>query len=704
MLRLPAPTLRCAFLHLAAVSALGIAQPLLDLLGKNPAFFAAHGAGRWEVIGFAAMLSAGPALVLTAVEGLAGLASTVLRRALHLCFMAALTALFALQIVRRIDGLEPALVFALALVAALGLTAAYALRPGVRSAASVLGVAPVLFLATFVFASPTSKLVLGQTGAASSLKGSFRPPIVVVSFDAFPSLGLMRADGSVDAARFPNLAALASEGRWYPNASSVHENTVFAVPAIIDGRQPRKGAQPIVQDHPNNLFAWLGRAYDMNVAEEATSLCPPGLCSATNRKSFGARLSQLADDTLVVYQYLSLPEAYRKDLPQITDTWAGFRGRGAEVPATTRKPGAGSVISRLRSGRVGRWRNAVAQIGAPGPRPQLNFIHAFFPHEPRQYLPSGQEYQAGASPDSSLEGPPSYHNSFLTQQAWQRALLQAQFADRLVGELIGRLKRVGAYEDALIVITADHGESFAVSPRPAPPFTAGKLGFRRAVTRANAADVAAVPLFIKYPTGRGPRGTDRRFVRTTDVLPTIAQTLGVRLPFKVDGRSLLDPSYRGQRSIVMGRTFGPPLEMSVAAWRQQRQSAIARRDGLFARHGLFGLGPRPDLLGVRPGTVPAGRSTATFLEPSRFRDVDPAAAFSPSYVAGDIAGAKAGDRDLALAVNGEIVATARSFPDLGPNGLNWAMLFPHAKLRSGRNEVELLEIDGPRLTRLSAAP
>src|SRR5258707_15315530 len=120
----------------------------------------------------------------------------------------------------------------------------------------------------------------------------------------------------------------------------------------------------------------------MNVPEEATSLCPPGLCRATNRKSFGARLSQLTDDTLVVYQYLALPASYRKELPQITDTWAGFRGRGAEVPTATRKPDAGAVISRLRSGRVGRWRNAVAQIAAPGLRPQLNFIHAFLPHEP----------------------------------------------------------------------------------------------------------------------------------------------------------------------------------------------------------------------------------------------------------------------------------------------------------------------------------
>jgi hypothetical protein len=698
-----------AFVHLAALASLAIAQPLLDLLGRYPAFFAAHDSTRWEIVGFALVLVLAPPLVLIALEALAGLVSAPARGVAHLVFVAGLAAIVALQVVRRAESLPTWLVFALALLPGVAAAAIYARVDGVRSFASVLGAAPVLFLALFLFGSSTSKLVTGGTAKAFSLETSFRPPIVLIVFDAWPSNSFMTGDMRVDAKRFPNLARLARDGVWYRNASTVHENTVFSVPSILDGRIPSKGTEPIVQDHPNNLFTLLGKTYDMNVAEEATSLCPPGLCHETNAKSFGSRMRQLAEDVSVVYEYLALPVSYRKSLPQITDTWAGFRERGAETkPQGTKRRGAAFVLRHLRSGRIGRWRRALGRIQAGGNRPQLNFVHAFFPHEPRQYLPDGKEYQAGAAQDSSLEGPPSYNNRFLTEQGWQRELLQAEFTDRLVGELIARLKQVGAYERALIAITADHGESFAVSPQPAPPFVPGKLGFRRAVTDSNAGDIAAVPLFVKYPEGHGPHGTDERYVHTIDVLPTITDVLGIRLPFKLDGHSLLDRAYRGHDEIYVGRTFGDPLRMPLPKWNDERKASLRRRIELFGQGdeqpGLFGLGPRPDLLGRRVGSVPRASATATVLEPRRFTDVDPEATFSPSYVAGRISGSDTGDLALALALNGEIVATAESFPDLGPNKLNWAILFPDSKLKAGRNEVQLLQADGERLSLLARAP
>ena len=703
------PPLPVAFLHLFGLAGLAFAQPLFDLLGKNPAFFAAHGSSRWEIVGFALVVALAPPLILIVVELILGLASALAGAIAHAASVALLSSIVALQVVRRADALPTAVIFALALAIGGGVTALYLRQAGVRNFASILGAAPLLFLALFLLASPTSKIVLGGSAKAFSVNGSFRPPIVVVVFDAFPSLSFQGPTGRVDAKRFPNLSTLARDGRWYRNASNVHENTVFSVPSILDGKLPRKGQQPIVQDHPNNLFTLLGRTYQMNVAEEATNLCPPGLCRETNAKGFGARLRELADDVSVVYEYLVLPASYRKDLPQITDTWAGFRGRGAQTTPKTKKRGAKYVISHLRSGRVARWRKAVARIAGPtGGKPQLNFIHAFFPHEPRQYLPDGREYQAGAAPDPSLEGPPSYNNRFLTQQAWQRELLQAEFTDRLIGELIARLKRLGSYDDTLIVVTADHGESFAVSPKPAPPFTPGRLGFRRAITAGNAADIASIPLFIKYPTGRGPRGTDKRYARTIDVLPTLAATLGIQLPFEVDGRSLLDPSYHGHSGIYVERTFGAPLRMSASAWQSQRTASLRRRIALFGHDsqlpGLYGAGPRPDLLGQRVPTASSKPDGATILEPRRFAAVDPSSAFSPSFVAGRITSNLPFGTDVALAVNGRVAATGETFGDLGPNRLNWALLFPPAALHRGRNRVQLFAAGGNGLQLLANAP
>ncbi|MEJ7714619.1 MAG: hypothetical protein WKF40_02475 [Thermoleophilaceae bacterium] len=39
--------------HIAALSTFALAQPLFDLLGKNPEFFAARGSAPWDIISFA---------------------------------------------------------------------------------------------------------------------------------------------------------------------------------------------------------------------------------------------------------------------------------------------------------------------------------------------------------------------------------------------------------------------------------------------------------------------------------------------------------------------------------------------------------------------------------------------------------------------------------------------------------------------------
>ena len=64
----------------------------------------------------------------------------------------------------------------------------------------------------------------------------------MVVFDAFPVQLLMDADSRIDARRFPNFARFARRATWYSNATTVHENTVYAVPAMLDGRVPGRGA------------------------------------------------------------------------------------------------------------------------------------------------------------------------------------------------------------------------------------------------------------------------------------------------------------------------------------------------------------------------------------------------------------------------------------------------------------------------------
>ena len=75
----------------------------------------------------------------------------------------------------------------------------------------------------------------------------------------------------------------------------------------------------------------------------------------------------------------------------------------------------------------------------------------------------------------------------------QRHLLQAQYTDRLVGELMEGLRAEGLYDDSLVIVTADHGLSFETGTSP------------RNVTDSTIDAIAYAPLFVKAP---GPGRVD----------------------------------------------------------------------------------------------------------------------------------------------------------------------------------------------------
>ncbi len=106
----------------------------------------------------------------------------------------------------------------------------------------------------------------------------------------------------------------------------------------------------------------------------------------------------------------------------------------------------------------------------------------------------------------------------MTLQAYQRHLLQVGYADRLLGDLLERLRDTGMYDRSLVVVTADHGMSFRE----------GESG--RVASQANLEDIAFVPLFVKQPGQERGEVVDHH-VETIDVLPTIAEVLGFRIPW-----------------------------------------------------------------------------------------------------------------------------------------------------------------------------
>ncbi|HLM32640.1 MAG TPA: sulfatase-like hydrolase/transferase [Gaiellaceae bacterium] len=691
------PSLLLGGAHLAVLSAFALAQPLFDLFSKNAEFFAVRRSSPLEIVGFALAVTFLPPLAMLVVEALAGLASPILRRALHLVFVAGLTGLIAIQLVKRAGDHSSALVIGLAAAVGLAVALLYLRVPPARSFLTILSPSPLVFLALFLLTSPIEKLVLPEDVNAAVTDVSARTPVVMIVFDEFPDFSLMNRAKKIDADRFPNFARLARNATWFRNATTVSHTTTKAVPAIMTGIRPRPNKLPIFADHPDNIFTLLGGSYRMNVVESQTSLCPRQLCGDDRPRltSTGQepKEASLYSDASYVYLHLIAPPRLEERLPSVSTAWENFGNEGGTQTSISL-----SGDSRAPTGHPELWddRGGAARTFFSSIRvtsePTLNFAHILLPHGPYQYLPSGRQYVLGSLVALGRDGDSWGPQAHLVVQAYERYLYQLEYTDRLLGRLLYRLKAIGLYDKALIVVTADHGVSFRPEDR------------RRGPTRTNIQDVAYVPLFLKRPNQREPVMVDDH-VETIDILPTIVDVLGISIPWVADGRSGFGGEHTSQVNVS---GFVRP----VASVLDARDKALLRQIRLFGtgatRPVLFGIGPAPSILGrsvSRLRVVGAGSASAEIdAKPlALLRSLPRGSRFYPSQVMGRVNGLGAG-RPVAIAVNGRIAGTSTTIDSAG--AIRFSILVPEELLHAGRNPVRVFAITrtatGIRLAQLFA--
>jgi hypothetical protein len=697
--RLREPAIRGA--QLFAASGFAFAQPLFDILGKNAEFFAVRGSTPGDIVLFALVVTFVPALVLWLLELVAGAVNLAFATVLHHVFLGLLGAVFGVYALKRAGLNGTAALIAGSVVIGLAVAlAAWRVRPA-RSFLTLLAAAPLVFLGLFLFQSPTSKLVISSgTARAAEIRTHATTPIVFLQLDEFPVIDLQQADGGIDSKRFPNFARLAASSTWYRNTTTVSASTTVAVPAILTGQKPKKGALPILRDHPNNLFTLLGRRYRLVVHESQTRLCPQSLCK---QKTAGAesRLSSLYSDVRTVYLHLIAPPELEQRLPAIDESWGDFgstAGDEEEVPAASASGGLPKVdLSTFYLSRVRDFNRFVASFRKPGNGPPtLYFAHILLPHTPWLYLPDGRARAVERTNAPGRNGE-LWFNGQLAVQAWQRHLLQVGYTDKLLGKFIARLHKVGLWDKALVVVMPDHGISFR----------GGDL--RRRPTRTNLAELGFIPLFVKYPGQTEGRVVDSRHVSTLDVLPTIADVLGIKVPWHVDGTSVLKGGAGSGVVDVAGVREAYPTALA------QRQAALARELSLFdsgdwgAR--FDGTGPYRGLVGTSVSTLSVVTAPSASAQVDRvgsrlLRRFPRHSALVPSPVVGTLSGVQAG-RPLALALNGRIAAVSVAYRNPGGGPVRFSALAGEDAFRTGRNTVRLFVLAGspsqPRLEALRTA-
>ena len=684
---------------------------MLSLLGGSPEFFVARDNSPGQIILYVAALTFGPAIVVLAVEALLERIDRNLRWAVHLVLMALVGGLLVLSIVKRYLDLPAAVVIGLSMLAGAAGAVAYSRFRFPRTFMDLLTPAPIVLVVIFFFFSPASNIVLPKAEPeAVEAKITNPAPVVILVFDEFPLATLMKGEDSIDESRYPNFTALASESNWYRNASAAGAFTPVALPAILTGKNASVDRLPIAAEYPESIFTLLGGRYDLNIHEMVTQICPKSICPE-GRKNLGyeSGTGALFSDLFVVSQHLLLPSSMRDDLPDISKAFGGFGDDGKPEPEeleTERNPIADKRGERGGARDLGRLIRGAEQTtneerisafidGLEGDsRSRLDFLHVTKPHYPWKNLPNGRRYTRMAEWSSLLPGDRKWLG---TQRevdiATQRGLLEVGYTDTLLGQIRSALEKRGIWDDAMVVVTADHGAGFNAGVE------------RRRATRNNLGWVASIPLFIKSPGQSEPRVIERHAC-ANQILPMVASTLGIEYPWEV-----VDcPS---DRVAVLNSPSGvatAPVGVMVAQ-RNREIRGIERQFGSGNGWGpVYRSGPRKELIGrsVRSfELLPATDEQFAVPElPRALADYDP----DGEYLRGLLQRGRARGVDkyevVAIAVNGKIESVGWTFDDRDRGGLGYSILLDPKVPKRGYNrlDVYLVEDGGKSLRPLFQGP
>jgi hypothetical protein len=671
-------------LHVAALWCFAVGGPVLALLAANSEMLVAH-----RIVGtqIALLLWAVlwlPPLLWLALQGIVAWVAPGLRGALQTAAVACLSWLGLLMAWHAWLGSSAPALLGIATACTLLWLRCYSRYAVARQFVTLLGFSLVLMPFVYLYASPLARLRLATLDVAYAPLAA-KTPVVVLIFDELPLVSLLGADHHIEARLYPNFGWLQRHANWYRNATAVADTTLQCVPAILSGSYPRSEAMPLLSEYPHNLFTFLGGSYDMRVHESVTSLCPLDESRLPERVHY----SRFARDLAVLYLLEVLPQTWSAGLADVLSELNVY-GVARQIPRNYEAPQKAARRPQI-------FRDFVDSM--QGGNRTLHVLHVILPHVPWLFLPDGRSY---ATPEAPIvwNGPVVGRwgdDEGIIASAWQRHLLQVQFIDSLLGEMMARMRELGLYDRCVFVVVADHGECFRGGHD------------RRRLQRGNADEILPVPLFIKLPNQTEGRIDDSN-VQTIDVLPTIAQAIGAPLPWRVDGRGLLggepEPADKQAANRENAR-FRLPARLSV-------DEPLRRKLGLFGDAGerLYRCSPRPDLIGraVSSFTVMReGSETVEVADAEDFDDVAPDSDYMPCWIRGRVSAFPAGGErgwrgtQVAVAVNGVIRAETPLHDDSQGGGSFSAMVAP-TSFRRGANRVDCFVVRGGAKVQLQPLP
>lgn len=575
----PAIRTRRAGLLLAMVGLWSVAVlgPYLELAAE-PAFVLAHGLSAADTVVFGVGLMVGfPLLVAAGCWTVGRVANTPVAWYLAVSILAGLA---VTGLLRELGWLS----------LGLGVTAGVLVH--VRRWHQTLA---VTVLATFValivwFGSSDVGTYIrgGDAGAAATVAVPRPVPVVVIVFDEMPLHALLSADLTVNAERFPAFADLARQSTFFRLTSSVSPQTSDSLPALLSGVEPHPERAPVGANYPTLILSLFSGSHEVFASEAFTRLCDGEYCAATAEQSVGVGL--LIEDTAVYLADTLLP-FYENDA--VRRSWSHFRLGSNDIVASGWN--AETEAARLR---------ALFATEPTGDRPPLYFLHSILPHQPYVLTTDGTVYPPVALP-GTLGSTAWPDDERVRLVGWQRLQMQLVATDKLLGEAVELLRKGGLWDDAIVVVTSDHGLTFEPGPQRQP----GSAPL----------EVTAVPLFIKTPGGTEVGLSDLPAL-TIDIAPTLVALQGGQPgAFAFDGVDLYGgdiPTVRTDAYRSGGRQFTPVQDIE-----ELRRLVALRAEWISTANGppqLFRLGASGSLVGKPPPKLPSPLEGASASLPSDF--------------------------------------------------------------------------------------
>jgi arylsulfatase A-like enzyme len=170
--------------------------------------------------------------------------------------------------------------------------------------------------------------------------------------------------------------------------------------------------------------------------------------------------------------------------------------------------------------------------GTPAGRPVFAFLNYMEPHQPWLAPPPHDRWVWELPQARRLATKDLYTHAVKNFSSEEVEFIRANYdgqvaaMDQALGELIDALKARGRYENALIIVTSDHGELL------------GEHGYVGHMGRMLYEPLLHVPMVAKFPGAARPRGRVDSPVQNLDVTPTVLREAGVAVPAEVQGQPL----------------------------------------------------------------------------------------------------------------------------------------------------------------------